>query len=335
MPSTPAVELAMSDPRPRLRPRRRPQALPPIPVLVLVLAAASVACDGRPEHGDAPSTTPAAGIRAETERPAAGPVVAPSFAEARESGQAALTFYYVPSSGFAYHDPEGRLTGVTVELLRDFARYVVDAYWIDLDIRWLAEARWADFYQYVRDSEGGAFGIGNVTITEDRREELDFSPPYLSNVAVLVTHLEIPELGSMDEIPEVFRGLAALPYPGTLHEQRLDAIRERWLPDAPAHPVSSNDELVSILGADPGYFGYMDVYNYWRAREAGQPLRRHPVGDDASETFGVILPRGSDWTPIITEFFQANGDYAQSERFRGLLRTHLGDPLAALLEGGE
>jgi ABC-type amino acid transport substrate-binding protein len=318
-------------------PPPRPHALPLTPVLVVVLAAATTACEGRPEPGDPPdaAAAAAAGIRAETEGPATGPVVAPSFGEARESGQAVLTFFYVPSSGFAYQDPGGRLTGVTVELLRDLARYVVDAYRIDLDIRWLAEARWADFYRYVRDSEGGVFGIGNVTITEGRREELDFSPPYLSNVAVLVTHREIPELGSMDEIPEVFRGLAALPYPGTLHERRLDAIRERWLPDAPARPVSSNDELVAILGAAPGYFGYMDVYNYWRAREAGQPLRRHPVGDDASETFGVILPHGSDWTPIIAEFFQASGGYAQSERFRGLLRTHLGDPLAALLEGGE
>lgn len=320
------------------RPRPRPHGLPLLPVLVVVVVAVTVACEARQDHGDEPATataTTAAGVRAETEGPATGPVVAPSFDAARESGQAALTFFYVPSSGFAYHDPDGGLTGVTVELLRDFARYVVEAYWIDLDVRWLAEARWADFYRYVRDSEGGAFGIGNVTITEGRREEIDFSPPYLNNVAVLVTHREIPELGSMEEIPEVFRGLAALPYPGTLHEERLDAIRERWLPDAPARPVSSNDELVSILGADPGYFGYMDVYNYWRAREAGQPLRRHPVGDDASETFGVILPHGSDWTPVITEFFQSDGGYAQSERFRGLLRTHLGDPLAALLDGGD
>jgi ABC-type amino acid transport substrate-binding protein len=328
----PILTLEPAMPAPRQRPISRAF------VVVGVLAAATMACEGPRAQGDEPATdattTTAAGIRAETEGPATSPVVAPSLDEARASGQAALTFFYVPSSGFAYHDRDGRLTGVTVELLRDFARYVVDAYSIDLDIRWLAEARWADFYRYVRDSEGGVFGIGNVTITEERREELDFSPPYLSNVAVLVTHREIPELRSMEEIPEVFRGLAALPYPGTLHEQRLDAIRQRWLPDAPARPVSSNDELVAILGAGPGHFGYMDVYNYWRAREAGQPLRRHAVGDDDSETFGVILPHDSDWTPLITEFFQSDGGYAHSERFRSLLRTHLGDPLAALLEGG-
>jgi ABC-type amino acid transport substrate-binding protein len=304
----------------------------PRPLAALVAVAALVACDANRPPDGAHATT--ADIRGETEAQATGPVTAPSFAQARETGQAGLTFFHVPSSGFAYHDAEGRLTGVTVELLRDFARYVADNYRVELDIQWLAEERWADFYRYVRESEGGVFGIGNVTITEPRREEIDFSPPYLNNVAVLVTHTEIPELGSMDDLPEAFRGLAALPYPGTLHEARLDQIRERWLPDAPVRPVASNDELVAILGADPGHFGYMDVYNYWRAREAGQPLRRHPVGDDDSETFGVILPHGSDWTPVMEEFFRADDGYADSERFRDLLRTHLGDQLAALLDSG-
>lgn len=84
----------------------------------------------------------------------------------------------------------------------------------------------------------------------------------------------------------------------------------------PTRPVASTDELVSLVASDAGYFGYIDVYDYWRARQAGQPLRRHPVGDDDSGTFGVILPRGSDWTPVMEAFFQAGGGYARCARFR-------------------
>jgi len=273
--------------------------------------------------------------------PAQGPVVRSSFQEAREAGSARITFFFVPSAGFAEWascglddaDGSGGLTGVTVELLKDFARFVEETHGIDLEVEWLGEERWADFYGYVRDSEGGVFGIGNVTITEPRREELDFSPPYLNNIAVLVTHEGVPELSSLDEIPVVFRGLAGLPYPGTLHETRVEGIRERYLPETKSRPVASNDELVSLLAAGEEYFGYIDVYNYWRARERGLPLRRHSVGDDASETFGVILPRGSDWTPVMEAFFRAHGGYVDSSRFHGLLRRHLGDGLATLLTG--
>ncbi len=299
--------------------------------MVSAILLAASACAPSTDRGAASEAQ--VGVVTEEVSAATAAVTAPSYAEALAAGEARLAFFHVPSSGFAYHDEEGRLTGVTAELLRDFAMYVADSDGIDLRVEWLAEERWADFYGYVRDSEGGAFGIGNVTITEARRAEVDFSPPYLNNVAVLVTHADVPELASMDEIPDALAGLIALPYPGTLHEARLEAIRDRWLPHMPMRPVASNDELVALLGSEPRYFGYMDVYNYWRATEAGQPLRRHPVGDDGSETFGVILPDGSDWTPVIEAFFVADGGYVGGPRFQQLLREHLGDGLASLLTG--
>jgi ABC-type amino acid transport substrate-binding protein len=305
----------------------------PIPGIAIAAAALALttACATAPPGGTHPAGSPAV---AEAHGGAAsGPVTGTSFAEARRSGVADLVFFHVPSSGFAYAGGDGRLTGVTVELLRDFAAFVAERHAIDVRVTWLEEPRWADFYGYVRDSRGGVFGIGNVTITEARRDQIAFSPPYLNNIAVLVTHERIPELRSLDHIGEAFRGLTALPYPGTLHEARLTALAERWLPGMRTRPVASNDELVSLLASDGAHFGYIDVYNFWRARQAGQPLRRHPVGDDASETFGVIMPHGSDWAPVMEEFFRTDGGYAESARFRTLLRTHLGDELASLLGG--
>jgi hypothetical protein len=292
---------------------------------------AATAC-APPEGADA-NRRAAATVSERMAADQAGPVTATTFAEARSTGEANLTFFHVPSSGFAYRGDDGELTGVTVELLRDFARYAAAEHGIALSVEWVEEERWADFYGYVRDSSGGAFGVGNVTITDPRRDELAFSPPYLNNVAVLVTHENVPELSSLEEIGTAFRGLTALPYPGTLHEVRLEAIRDRHLPEMPTRPVASNDELVSLLASGEGYFGYIDVYNYWRAREAGQPLRRHPVGDDASETFGVIMPHGSDWAPVMEAFFATGGGYVESPRFRALMREHLGDELASLLAG--
>jgi ABC-type amino acid transport substrate-binding protein len=289
-------------------------------------------CGGRPEAAPPRAEDPVS--ETFSQAPAA-PVLGPTFRESLAAGHAHLTYFFVPSSGFAYRNQAGHLTGVTVELLRDFARFVADTHGLEVAITWIEEELWARFYGFVRDSEGGVFGIGNVTITDARWQEIDFSPPYLRNIAALVTHQDVPELEAMEAVGEAFAGLTALPYPGTLHEARLEAIREAHFPLMASRPVASNDELVSALAAGPETFGYIDIYNYWRAREAGLPLRRHPVGDDAAETFGVILPDGSDWTPVITAFFEADGGYAESERFRRLLREHLGDELAVLLSSRE
>jgi ABC-type amino acid transport substrate-binding protein len=295
----------------------------------LALAASGIGCS--PLLSGDLGATGAASVTESRKGAATGPVTATTFAEARETGRAELSFYYVPSSGFAYLDDEGELTGVTAELLRDFAVFVATRFGIATEISWYQEPRWADFYAHVRGSQGGVFGVGNVTITDRRREEIAFSPPYLNNVAVLVTHENVPELQNMAHIGEVFRGLTALPYPGTLHQTRLENVGDRWLPGMPTREVASNDELVSLIASGEGYFGYMDVYNYWRARQDGKALRRHPLGDDSSETFGVIMPHGSDWAPVMEEFFRSNGGYAESDRFRELLRIHLGEELAGLL----
>jgi len=281
--------------------------------------------------------TPEAGVTPEVREsfrdgPAAS-VEPPTLAEARDAGQADLAFFFVPSSGFAYRDDEGHLTGVTVELLRGFAAWVARTEGLNVEVTWIEEPLWADFYGYVRDSWGGAFGIGNVTITEARGEELDFSPPYMQNIAVLVTHEDVPELGSMEEIAQAFAGMTALRYPGTLHETRLLEIRDTRFPTMTSREIASNDELVAGLAAGPSTFGYIDIYNYWRAREAGQPLRRHPVGDDAAETFGVILPNDSDWTPRMAAYMEEIGG-AEGPTLARLLREHLGDELADLLSGG-
>jgi hypothetical protein len=253
--------------------------------------------------------------------------------QAMEEGVAHLQVLYVPSSGFAYGGPAGELTGVTVELLRGFGRWLEETRGLEVEMQFVGEERWATFYQAVRDAGDGVLGIGNVTITEARREEIDFSPAYLSNVAILMTHEDIPELQSLGRIGEAFQGLTGLLYPGTLHESRMMALRDAHFPDMPTAEVASNDELVGRVSAGEA-FGYVDIYNYWRAVEGGAPLRHHPVGDDASETFGVILPRGSTWTPLLAEYFEEGGPLVESDAHRELLREHLGRELADLLRPG-
>ena len=260
----------------------------------------------------------------------AAPVEAASFSRALSEGSVELLFFYVPASGFAYREGD-ELKGVTVELLRDFARFLREEHDLDARVRWVKEPSWAEFYDHVRSSSGAVFGVGNVTITEERALELDFSPPYLNNVAALITHRDAPELESLDDLGERFAGFRALIYPGTLHEARVESLRARYAPDLEVAEVQSNDELLAELAADPEAFGYIDVYNYWRAVQAGAPLSRHSVGDDASETFGVILPHDSDWTPALRAFFERDGGYPQSERFAEIMRRHLGDELASML----
>jgi hypothetical protein len=264
----------------------------------------------------------------EQDTPAEGP---DTWAAVQASGGGRVHVLYVPADGFAYRDAGGNLTGVTVEVMRHFAAWVRAEHGVELDIDFVAEEDWRTFYGRVRDAPSGVFGIGNVTITEARRSELQFSPPYLTNVAVLITHERVQEIRAETDAAVAFSGLDALAFEGTLHEERVRRLRAAHVPDAALVMAGSNDAIVDRV-SDGGYFAWIDAYNYWRALERGAPLRRHPVFDDPAEEFGVIMPLVSDWSPVIDRFFRHGDGYRNTAQYRDLLSTHLGEALAAALE---
>lgn len=258
-----------------------------------------------------------------------------SWAEVQEMGSGTVTLHYVPSDGFSYEDEMGNLTGVTIDLMRDFVDYVSNEYDTDVSIHFNPIDQFSEFYNTVKDATGGVFGVANVTITEERKSELAFSPPYMTNIATLITHSDIKELEGLDEIPGKFHELDALAFEGTLHEERLRKIVENKLPDAEIEFAHSNNEIIERTSSGNNFFAYVDIYNYWRAVQTGAPIQRHSAGDEASETFGVIMPLESDWQTIMNEFFHHGSGYINSQRYREIMQTHLGEELAELLLGQE
>ncbi len=256
----------------------------------------------------------------------------PSWDAALKQGHGVLRALYVPAPGFAYHDSSGALTGITVDVLLGFSDFVESRYGVDLDIIFEAEENWSVFYSRMTAASDGMIGFGNVTITEERREALDFSPPYMHNVAALITHASVPELNGLEEIPAVFSGYTALAFEGTLHEERLRAIINDYLPDALMEMAHSNDEILEKVSRnEQAYFAYIDLYNFQRALEQGMPLKRHGAGDKTGEQFGYLLPLNSTWTDVIGEYFLHGEGLLFSSRYRDILETHLGKDLTKIL----
>ena len=248
-----------------------------------------------------------------------------------EQGSGTLTAVYVPAEGFAYQDDDGHLTGVTVELMRAFAVFVSERHEVELTLAFVREENWRTFYRNIVDADDGVIGMGNVTITEKRRKELAFSPPYMTNIASLITHRDAPELTRLQDLGTVLAGRTALAFEGTLHEERLRALTDRYYPDAPFRMSGSNDEIIELANSGDRYFAYIDLYNYWRAVDGGAPLQRHEAADESAEQFGYIMPLSTSWVPVLKEFFEAGGGLTSDSRYRAIMKEHLGARLAEIL----
>jgi ABC-type amino acid transport substrate-binding protein len=253
-----------------------------------------------------------------------------TLAAAKPAGKASLSVLWVASEGWAHKNQEGRPVGVTVELMERFAEWVEREHAISLQLEFEQEENWTTFYQRVRSADGGVFGLGNVTITEARREELAFSPPYVNNVAVLISQAGDAELTAPEQMAKVFADQRALAFADTLHEQRLRALQELHWPDLPLDFSRSNDEILAAAAAGT-HFAYIDGYNYFRAVDRGLAVRRHAAFDDPGEQFGIIMPLNNDWQPLLDDFFAAEDGLVGQPWYQALLAEWLGDGVARLL----
>jgi ABC-type amino acid transport substrate-binding protein len=262
------------------------------------------------------------------------PLAGSSWSEVIRDGRGVLTAIYVPAAGFAYINDAGQLTGVVIDILYDFVEFAREQHGVEITLDFVEDTNWRRFYRRVVDAGDGVIGMGNVTITEPRRSELHFSPPYMTNIAALITHSDVPELAELPQLGHAFAHLEALAFEGTLHQTRLRELIERYHPDAGIAFATTNDEIIDRVSAGSGYFAYIDIYNYHRATEEGRAVRRHPAGDESAEEFGYIMPLQTTWGEVLGEFFAAEGGLLTRERYREIMSRHLGESLASILIDG-
>lgn len=256
-----------------------------------------------------------------------------TWASVKSSGSGTIALAYVETPGFVYKDASGNLTGICVDIMTDFIKYVNTNTGVNLTAKYVGDgSSFSGMYNKVKASSGGVFGLGNITITQARKSEVKFSPSFITNFAILITPHAVPTLASLSSISTTFAGFTAYTAKGTLNEKRINDIKGKYYPGLKVSYVPSSPDALDKILTDLKSFTYLDLAFYLDAIQRGKSVKRHPVGDKSSEEFGFIMPSNSDWQPLMDEFFSANGGYTNSAAYRKILEKHLGRTGVKLLQ---
>lgn len=259
--------------------------------------------------------------------------VGDSWGQVKQVSQGTIALAYVETPSFVYKDKSGNLTGICVDIMNDFVKWVNENKKVKLQSKFVGDGTsFRGMYDKVKGSTGGVFGLGNITITEERKKEIKFSPPFITNFAILITQGNVPTLAKLDDLPTTFGKLTAYTAKGTLNEKRIQELKKKYFPTMKINTVSTSPEAYSKVFNDPNSFTYLDLAFYLEAVQERKSVKRHPVGDVAAEKFGFVMPLNSDWTPLLEEFFKDNGGYANTSRYREILTRHLGETGVKLLQ---
>ncbi|MCS7017876.1 MAG: transporter substrate-binding domain-containing protein [Cytophagales bacterium] len=257
-----------------------------------------------------------------------------TWADAKKNKEAIIVVNYIQTPMFSYSTSQkDKPKGICVDLMDNFAKYLELQKGIKITVIYRPYEDFVKFYETTKNAPSGTFGIGNITITEARKKEVKFSPPFISNTTVLLTHNSVPTLRKMELLGKDFAGMTAYTVRGTTNAQRIEMLKKQYMPEMQIKYLSSSIEAIQAIAQDPKGFTNLDFVYYNDAIRDKMPIKRHPVGDFTAEDFGIMMPMASDWLPAMQDFFAIGGrNYRNSAEYRASLNTHLGETAVRLLE---
>jgi hypothetical protein len=257
-----------------------------------------------------------------------------SWASVKSAKGGTISLAYVETPSFVYKDKAGNLTGICVDIMDHFVDWVNASKGVKLNAKYVGDgSSFRGMYDKTKAGNGGVFGMGNVTITDERKREVKFSPPIITNNAILVTQPTVPTLAKLEDIPKTFADFTAYTAKGTLNEKRIMDLKKIY-PSMKITTTTTSQETLEKVFADPKGFAYLDLAFYIEAVQLKKPVKRHPVGDKTAEQFGIVMPLNSDWGPLMEEFFSRDGGYTNSKEYKTILIKHLGESGVKLLQAG-
>lgn len=253
-----------------------------------------------------------------------------SWQEVQKKKQGTITVLWDEIEPFVYRNQEGRMMGVEYELMEGFSGFVERQYGVKLQINWVDAKGFENIYPAIRQSEaGGLFAVSYYSITEERRKEVKFSPPYMPDLNILVSNNGIPAFESAREFIDRLPYMTGYTMGHTTMEQDLLALREKYYPSLSVKYNPVNDySVLKDIAADPQSFGYVPLSIYVVALQRGIKVKRQRLFDIRREGFAAIYPKSSDWDEPVQHYF--NSPDAE-KMVSGLIRRYLGEEVAAII----
>lgn len=256
-----------------------------------------------------------------------------TYAQAMEARKGTLVYTYVTTPGFAEQNTSGTLEGLSVEIMDAFRAWVKDEKGILLESSVQTRGNASVFPNFMRNinqAQGGVFGLGNITITPERKQSYRMSSSILPNVSVMITNNRVPTLQSMSELSETFAGFTCYVVKGTTNAKRMRGLADQYYPGLKIVEVETSEESLQLVAGDAKSFTNLDFTYYIAIFKRGLPIKRHPAGDSSDEQLGIIMPKSNDWAPLLDEFL-ASG-FLESGEYRSILTKHLHRDILAILD---
>lgn len=240
-----------------------------------------------------------------------------SWEKVKKQGQGKLSIIYFETPGF-FTVEKGQAKGLCPELLNNFVAFVKNKYEKNLILDIISEEKdFPTFLERVR-STPNLLGAGEVTITEDRKSSLKFTPPFLAMPLVLVTHKANPSLGSLADLKTCF------PYTLTNGSWSIivDRLQKKFSPSNRVTYLNEIKDILRKVGQTPGGYTAISLGVFLDASRKGMNVKMENVNLGNPEMIAMAMSKSSDWDVVWEEFLTE--DYMKNPTYKKSIAKNLG-----------
>ncbi len=233
-----------------------------------------------------------------------GEIGADSWKQVQAHKKGTVSVIWDPIDPFIYLDKDGKMVGVECEIMQSFVAWLKRQYGVDVNINWVTAGSFENIYPYIRDAkQPGLFGWSYFSITEDRKKEVQFSPPYMPDLNIVVTNNSMPVYGNNHDFIADLKKMTAYTMKATIMEADVNKLKDNFYPGLTVNFMRDDYKVLEEISNTRNGFGYVPLSIYISALQKGVKVKRQPVLLARREGFAAIMPKNSDWGAPITEYF--------------------------------
>ncbi|MBS1949555.1 MAG: hypothetical protein OJF59_001451 [Cytophagales bacterium] len=244
-----------------------------------------------------------------------------SWADVKSKGSGKLAIVYYPQNGLIAQEG-GKMKGLCVDLLNDFVAYVQTKHNKKITLDYQGEEKVFSEFLKATENTPNLLGVTYVTVTEERKKIMKFTPPFLSNQETLITHKDAPALTSLKNISTQLKGYSAKVIAESVHQKYAEQIKQENMPGLIISTGPSGTEILKEISTNPKLFTILDFTEYVDAARKHLPVKRQNVQIGPIQDLAFAMSKQSDWDEIWNEFLTP--EYRKSEKYRKAIATHLG-----------
>ena len=255
-------------------------------------------------------------------------VRADSWEKVQKDKKGTITCLWYDIEPFIYRSGN-KIVGVEYELMEGFKQYLKTNYDVELQIDWVDAGAFENIYPFIAGSDKkGLFGLSFYSITEERKKEIKFSPPYMPDLNIICSNYNLPTYNSDTAFISDINKLKGYTMKQTTMSDDLMKLKNNFYPALSISDEADDYEVLKKISLSPNSFGYVPLSIYVVALQRGIKIKRQRVLATRREGFAAIFTKASDWDKPVNEYFVSPECKALTD---GLIKRYLGKEVSDII----